>query len=265
LVDFTPEGHLIMRVDTANNIQGGRKSVRIQTVSQFTGGLVILDAVHMPTGCGSWPAFWTNGPTWPLTGEIDIVEAVHDYTNNQATIHADHGCTISSTDSSLLQISGTVVGGADCAVQSTGNQGCGIRASSKTSFGAGFNSVGGGVYAMKWDQEGIAVYFFPSGSVPEDITSGVPQPKQWGLPQAKWPAAQCDPFKFFRDHSAIFDTTFCGDWAGATWSLSGIPGQEQSCAQRTGFSSCEAFVRARGDTFHEAYWEVRSVKIYQHD
>jgi len=45
---------------------------------------------------------------------------------------------------------------------------------------------------------------------------------------------------------------FSGQWAGGVWSSSGIPGQEQSCAQKTGFSTCEAFVRANGAAMDEA-------------
>lgn len=76
---------------------------------------------------------------------------------------------------------------------------------------------------------------------------------------------------------------FSGQWAGAVWSSTGIPGQEQSCAQETGFPTCEAFVRANGAAMNEACacfpspfneifqwnlisildWEVQSVKIYQ--
>jgi len=111
-------------------------------------------------------AFWTNGkrirklissfymhfifllgPNWPFTGEIDIVEGVHDYTNNQATIHTDVGCTLASSSPNTLAISGTIVGGTNCAALTTGNQGCGIRASTSNSFGAGFNANGGGTYA----------------------------------------------------------------------------------------------------------------------
>lgn len=43
-----------------------------------------------------------------------------------------------------------------------------------------------------------------------------------------------------------------GQWAGGVWSSSGIPGQEQSCAQKTGISTCEAFVRANGAAMDEA-------------
>ncbi|KAF9056457.1 concanavalin A-like lectin/glucanase domain-containing protein [Panaeolus papilionaceus] len=263
ILDINSQGHAIMRVETTPNVAANRKSIRITTQVTLNGGLVIMDAVHMPTGCGTWPAFWTNGPNWPHGGEIDILEGVHDYTNNQATIHADLGCTLTSTDSRVLAITGNVIGGTDCAALTTGNQGCGIRASTSNSFGAGFNANQGGVYAMKWDSSGVAVYFFPRGSIPADITAEAPQPDSWGPAQARWPAASCDPFKYFNNHHAIFDTTLCGDWAGAVWNSAGIPGQEQSCAQRTGFSTCEDFVRNNGAAMANAWWEVVSVKIYQ--
>jgi len=264
LLAVNAQGNAVMSVETTENVTSERQSVRITTQAQFNGGLVIMDSVHIPTGCGIWPAFWTDGPDWPDGGEIDIVEGVNDYTNNQATIHTDVGCTLPTSNSTTLAISGTVVGGGtDCAALTTGNQGCGVRASTNNSFGAGFNANGGGVYAMKWDTTGIAVYFFPRGSVPPDITADAPQPGSWGLALAQWPATSCAPFHFFNNHQAIFDITLCGDWAGAVWNTSGIPGQEQSCAERTGFASCQAFVQANGSALSEAYWEVRSVKIYQ--
>ncbi len=95
-------------------------------------------------------AFWSNGPNWPDGGEIDIVEGVSDYTNNQATIHTKVGCSIPSTSQNVLAITGNVICLTDCAAATTGNQGCGIRSTSSNSFGAGFNANGGGIYASQF-------------------------------------------------------------------------------------------------------------------
>lgn len=88
-----------------------------------------------------------SGPDWPAGGEIDILEGVNDYTNNQAAIHTNPGCTLPTNDANSLGISGSVIGFTDCATATTGNQGCGIRASSSNTYGAGFNANGGGIYA----------------------------------------------------------------------------------------------------------------------
>ena len=42
------------------------------------------------------------------------------------------------------------MGGTDCSAAQSGNEGCGTRSPSSTSFGSGFNSVGGGVYASEF-------------------------------------------------------------------------------------------------------------------
>lgn len=62
------------------------------------------------------------------------------------------------------------------------------------------------VSQVKWDMDGVSVYFFPRGSEPADITSKVPQPDTWGVPQAVWSAATCDPFKYFSNQQLIIDT-----------------------------------------------------------
>ncbi|EMD41533.1 glycoside hydrolase family 16 protein [Gelatoporia subvermispora B] len=265
LTSINSAGNAIMRVDTTPTISGGnRPSVRITTQFTYTEGLVIMDSVHMPTGCGTWPAFWSNeGPNWPAGGEIDIVEGVNEYTNNQATIHTNPGCTIPTSNSTELKISGNVVGGTNCAAAETGNAGCGITATGSNTYGPGFNTNGGGVYAMQWIDSGISVFFFPRSSIPSDITAGAPQPGNWGQPMASWPATDCNPSTFFSDHSAIFDTTLCGDWAGNVWTVTNTGGQSQSCAQITGAATCADYVANNGSAFSEAYWEVTSVKIYQ--
>jgi len=263
LVSVNSAGNAIMAVDTTQTITGNRQSIRITTNYNFTGGLLVLDAVHSPTGCATWPAFWSNGPDWPNNGEIDIMEGVNDITVNQASIHTASGCHISDSESAN-NATGTLVGGSDCASAESNNGGCGQQATSLTNtYGPSFNSNDGGVYAMLWDESGVAVYFFTRSAIPNDLTGMTPQPQTWGAPFARWPATGCNPFQFFQQHSAIFDTTLCGDWAGNVWDVAGAPGQEQSCAQRTGFATCAEFVQNSGSSFQQAYWEVRSVRLYQ--
>ena len=60
---------------------------------------------------------------------------------------------------------------------------------------------------MQLDSNGIAIYFFPRGSIPADIQAGAPQPSNWGLAMARYPAIDCDPFQYFYNQVAIFDTT----------------------------------------------------------
>ncbi|GJJ13958.1 hypothetical protein Clacol_008215 [Clathrus columnatus] len=147
LVSINHDGNAIMGVNTTQTISGNRPSIRITTNYQFTGGLLILDALHAPTGCATWPAFWTNGDDWPNNGEIDIMEGVNNLTVNQASIHTAPGCQIS--DSEFANgATGTLVGGNICASAESNNGGCGQQATSLlNTYGTGFNQNGGGVYA----------------------------------------------------------------------------------------------------------------------
>lgn len=45
----------------------------------------------------------------------------------------------------------------DCNAFINSNAGCGITEWSRASYGPYFDSQGGGVFAMKWDENGIAV------------------------------------------------------------------------------------------------------------
>ena len=120
----------------------------------------------------------------------------------------------------------------NCAAAETNNAGCGQRSNSNTTYGSGFNSIGGGVYAstsippsrttdgfetncilacssatVNWDDNGIEVYFFPRGQIPNDLLAEAPQPSTWGTAMARWPATSCNTTQFFKNHSIIFDTT----------------------------------------------------------
>ncbi|KAG8851851.1 hypothetical protein FRB96_009035 [Tulasnella sp. 330] len=262
LTSITSDGDAIMRVDTTPVVSGNRMSVRIQSNDDWNGGLFLMDAVHMPIGCVRLSArsLETDLASFqgPTNGEIDIIEGVNMNTYNQCSLHTADGCTITSDFGGT----GDLVAETDCSADLTGNQGCGIRSPDPSSYGEGFNAVGGGVYAMLWDDNGINVWFFNRTAIPKDITSEAPQPTSWGLPTARWPAATCNPDTFVHNHNAIFDTTLCGDWAGGAWATA-PNGGGQSCAASTGAATCAAWVAGNGASFADAYWQVKSVKVFQ--
>ena len=209
--------------------------------------LFIADIAHMPgSDCGVWPAFWTFGPNWPASGEIDIIEGVNAQTTDSITLHTSSGCTMQSTGS----LSSSVLSTGDC----SSDTGCGFSTTNTQGYGAGFNAVGGGVYAMEWSSTGIDVYFFPRTSIPSDITAGSPDPSSWGTPVAGFGGSGCDIESHFMNHNIIFDTTFCGQWAGQVWNSG-------SCASLA--STCEEYVSQNPSAFSDAYWVVNSVKVYE--
>ena len=68
----------VMRADSTNKVDAssrGRDSVRITSNNAYSDSAVVLELSHMPTGCATWPAFWTvTTGQWPAGGEIDILE-----------------------------------------------------------------------------------------------------------------------------------------------------------------------------------------------
>lgn len=247
------------------------KSVRVSSYDTFTTGVFILDAAHMPVGCGVWPAWWTvptNPPGgWPNGGEIDIVEGISFTSQNTYSVHTAPGCRVNATTNSQL---GTyqlqnLTQATNCASAETNNQGCGVTSSLRNDYGVGYNAQGGGIHAMVWDaDEGIKSWFFPRSSAPADIAAGKPDPTGWGEPQGSWPATDCDPNTFFFNHVSVFTNTICGDWAGNTnlWN-NAYAGQSQSCAKMTGYPTCQSYVQSKDVDFSQAYWLINSVKVYQ--
>ncbi|KAF7342011.1 Glycoside hydrolase family 16 protein [Mycena venus] len=187
----------------------------------------------------------------PLFGQSEeanghiLQEGVHDNEHNQVTWH-----TGPANYTGSLVPGGNGSANLNCDGNLPGNAGCGITEWSTASYGPFFDAQGGGVFAMKWDETGIAVYSFYRSAIPKDITSGSPDPANWGLPVAALAPDACDPLTFFVNHSIIFDITFCGDWAGNSYATSGCPG---SCTTRLMDPS----------NFVNASWSINSLKVYK--
>jgi hypothetical protein len=171
------------------------------------------------------------------------------------TLHTGPGCQIGQD---TTQFAGDVLtGNCDIAAEGQGkNVGCSIENPSAKSYGAGLNAIGGGVYATQWTPEAISVYFFPRNSVPEDVLGDNPDPTAWGKPAAKFASGGCDIENTFKQQKMVFDTTFCGQWAGSSsvWDTG-------SCGKKA--ATCEEWVENNPEAFVEAYWTVNALKVYQ--
>ncbi|KAF2400425.1 beta-1,3-1,4-glucanase, partial [Trichodelitschia bisporula] len=242
-------------VDHINVTPQGRPSLRLESKKTYTGGLIIADIAHMPGSiCGAWPAYWTIGPNWPSNGEIDIIEGVNSGKTNAMTLHTNPGCSITKTSNMAGTVRTT-----NCDIHAPGqgtNVGCAIDSHDTTTYGDGFNAVGGGVYATLWTSDSISVYHFPRNAIPADITYGNPDPSGWGIPQAHFQGS-CDFTKAIQQQTIIFDTTFCGQWAGDA----GVWGSDAVCSQKA--ATCNDYVANNPAAFKEAYWLVNYVKVFQ--
>ncbi|KAJ1557577.1 hypothetical protein HK405_015677, partial [Cladochytrium tenue] len=240
----------IIKTDTTNvYTSGGRPSVRITSNKSYNAGtLFVFDLNHMPYGCGTWPAAWILGPSWPAGGEIDVIEGVNLQTNNRMTLHTSSGCTMSS------QVQTGSVVSTDCVAADNGNEGCSVQAATTTSYGSGFNSNGGGVYVTEWSTSAIKIWFFPRGSIPSDVAAGgatLTPSSSWGTPAADFPLGSACTASHFSSMQIVLDLTFCGDWAGSVFTCSG-----------SGNAACQTYVGDNPSAFTEAYWSINSIKTY---
>jgi len=187
----------------------------------------------MPYGCGVWPAYWSVNPeNWPGGGEIDIIEGVNNQQGNQYTLHTGIPCTIPS-DGRDLDASSNLIS-SDCQTYPDDNRGCAFLDPDTSSYGAGFNAVGGGVVAHEWNEDHIRVWHIPRDRIPEDIKTQNPNPTSWGEPAAEWSSKYCDIEKATFQHALVIDITLCGDWTNGVYPQSGCPG---TCQQAIANSS----------------------------
>ncbi|KAL5363604.1 concanavalin A-like lectin/glucanase domain-containing protein [Aspergillus floccosus] len=255
LFDITESGSIYMGVDSHTTLSPngpGRESVRIESKRFYDEGLYVFDIKHMPGSiCGTWPAFWSVGPSWPEDGEIDIIEGVNKHDSNKIVLHTSGSCDVSGSN----DMSGTLTSG-ECG-EASGTIGCVVQGA-KGSSGDPFNQQGGGVYAMEWTAKFIKIWFFPRASIPASLQSGQPNTAEFGTPMAHLQGS-CNFHERFKSQKFIIDTTFCGDWAGGVFGDSTCPLSDPS----NPIQSCVNYVAQNPEAFKEAYWEINSIKLYQ--
>lgn len=261
LAGFTQDS-IYLGVDYNNTTTTGRGSIRMESKKTWTNGLFIANIAHMPVssknGCGLWPAYWTYSPgSWPANGEIDIIEGVNTAQGNSAVLHTAGTCAVTNTGARAS----TLFNGLNC----QGDIGCRQDSQDKNTWGAGFNQGGGGIYAMEWTDQRISTWFFPrdeplAKQLVADASMNyttITDTSKWGEPLASFVGGGglCSFGETIREQAIVFNINFCGDWAGKDW-------ENNEVCSALG-ASCNAFVGANPSVFEEAYWLIRSVKVYQ--
>ncbi|EPQ52862.1 hypothetical protein GLOTRDRAFT_140456 [Gloeophyllum trabeum ATCC 11539] len=246
-------GHAIVKVDNTTNVPWNykRNSVEIYTQDFYPiGSVFIADFAHLPYGCSVWPAFWTRGASWPAQGEIDIIETVNLMGYNQMALHTTAGCT-HTTPADQVGASGET----NC--NATIGSGCTVAEKKANSFGEGFASAGGGVFATQFDVSGIYIWFWSRPDVPSSISSSndTIDPSSWGAPSAAYPSSSCDISNYFGPQQLVMDINLCGQWANSTYS--------QTCGN--GDCYLNSVINAGSPTYDNAYFEVSYVRVFTAD
>lgn len=254
-------GLFYLKTDASNVVPPdarGRDSIRLHSNLNFTGGVFIASALHMPEGCGTWPAWWLTNDPWPKYGEVDIIENINREGRNSFVGHTEGYCDAPAPQDTFQGVWKPFPlfawkPSTDCTLENN-RQGCAAHMPPGTAS-APFNSQGGGTYALVWDDSGLRVYFWSNscGGAPEDILNNSPVPNTWGLPMARFDFSQdkCLPERYQQLHMVI-NLTFCGTWAGAAgWA---------QCLDK-GFD-CDSYVRGNPSDFEDAYWAFEYIKVF---
>jgi hypothetical protein len=249
----------------------GRPSIKLVSSATYEHGLFVFDVLHMPVGCGVWPAIWTKGNPWPEHGEIDVVETWNNMAYNTMTLHTKGTCLDAGGNET-----GTLMGN-NCS--NSDNTGCGVQDNDPQSAGDVFNANKGGVWVLEWTSQFIRIWFFSRQSIPSSITDGKPDPDTFGpgyqyeLPAANfmaYPNGSCLIDDHFSDHNIVIDIDFCGDLAGNLFcnSTCSSAASKASCNvspsnNTISLEQCALFVANNPAAFIDAYWEINSIKIYK--
>ncbi|KAK3997551.1 glycoside hydrolase family 16 protein [Cladorrhinum sp. PSN332] len=259
---------VIIRADNSPDATNGRHSIRLHSKKQYGPGLFIFDVKHTPYGCGSQPAISLADPSnWPENGEIGIMRGFSGDNWNWMNIFTARGCSMDQVKRKML---GSLSYYGDCSVARTDSvNGCMAQAVIEKdpgfyyTIGKLYNQQGGGIVAMEYRSEGIRIWQFARGQIPQDISlygqeQKTPDPKTWGPPLADYPSTKCDMASHFRNQSIIVNIDFCGHGPYSNW------GEGLLCAmQNPQHSTCQSYVAANASAFDNTYWEFGGFQIYQ--
>lgn len=132
---------------------------------------------------------------------------------------------------------------------------------------------------MLWTSQGMQMWTFEREAIPPSISDKTLTPllSEFGAPVANFQGS-CDFDAHFFNHQMIFNTDFCGSFAGETFQMHGcpmvsLPGIRRARVEHVlmnmvqatdkSWGSCNIFVANNPQAFVESYWEVNYLDVYE--
>ncbi|KAE8262911.1 hypothetical protein A4X03_0g2085 [Tilletia caries] len=174
------DGMALMRA--APHRSGTHRSVRTSTDISFTEGLIILDILHGPRRLQLARGRRDRHHRGRRRHELQQVQHPHDRWLQSRPGPGDHARR-------QAHRGGGGGGGQNCDAEATSEEGCAISGTQNGDFGVEYNANHGGVPVLDWHHKtGIRIFFFPRGSVPEDIEAGHQSLPAWGVGRVTTPS-----------------------------------------------------------------------------
>ncbi|KAL5890222.1 hypothetical protein ACKVWC_005432 [Pyricularia oryzae] len=236
----------------------GPDSVRLESKARYQQGLFIADFSRFPKPvCGSWPAFWMFGNSWPEEGELDIYEGWNVQPVNGIALHTDHAAKVGSCHLDPQDVNADVhTTNCDNFFTDIPRQWEGTACLVKERNGLWGNPTGG-VYAIEWSSQNVSVWSWAHDKTPADVRDGKPSPRTWGRPHFFIGDSKCDIDRVLKNQKMVLNLDFCGVTAGNE----GIWGEE--CKAKTGAATCAQYVAGNPSAFSDVAFGLRSIKVYQ--
>eukprot|EP01084_Bolivina_argentea_P018247 33979_1 len=243
------------------NIVGseGRASVEMSSYQTWTEALWILNASHMPYGCGVWPAFWILGTNTQVNHcEIDVIEGINLWTNDQANLHTTGECDFSTQYNNINMTGYWRQYNCTMGYSSANGSGCETVPNMPNTYGKGFNDNRGGIYALELNYDiGIKIWFWSmyDKNIPNSIYTKKPDIDSFGIPFVFYPFGSWCESSNFKNMQVMFDLYYCG-WSGqqSFW--------DEQCQKYTSNATCQDWVANNPSYFRDAYWLINYLDVY---
>jgi len=231
VVEVDPS-NAVLRAGPRSGREFKRQTVKVGTKKAWKYFLAMLKFSHVPFGCGVWPAFFTLGQgRWPMAGEMDILEYVHDF-GSMTSFHSGKQCKLNRTEvNKFTPMPDANVGGNLGEEYNCYTEYCGTC----HSLGCAPNVLPlrtgqqwaerPGIVAMERTADFAKIFFIPEAEIPQDVADDAPRPEEWSQWLiAHYPfgaSAGCpDPEDVMAAQYFILSIAFCGDWASKVWGFS---------------------------------------------